>query len=93
MQSIYWSASLQREQILRPVNPVPTCSFTFLLLLLPSPVVHAYMGPTLGLGIVGTVIAVILVSLLSLFAFVFVPLRRLLRKKKHGPGETGDGNP
>lgn len=43
----------------------------------------AYMGPTLGLGVVGTVLAVVGVLLLSLFAFVFVPLRRMLKKAKH----------
>ena len=42
----------------------------------------AYMGPTFGLGIVGTVVAVIAVSLLSLFAFVVIPIRRMLKKKK-----------
>ena len=42
----------------------------------------AYMGPTLGLGVVGTVIAVVGVLLLSLFAFVFVPIRRMLKKTK-----------
>ncbi len=42
----------------------------------------AYVGPTLGLGIVGTVIAVVAVALLSLFAFIFIPIRRMLRKTK-----------
>ncbi len=51
----------------------------------------AYMGPTLGLGVVGTVIAVIGVLLLSLFAFVFVPIRRMLKKaKQKRVGEDAD---
>ena len=40
----------------------------------------AYVGPALGLGIIGTVVTVILVSLLSLFAFIFVPIRNLFKK-------------
>ncbi len=36
----------------------------------------AYMGPTLGLGIIGTIIAIVVVLLLSLFSFVVMPLRR-----------------
>lgn len=42
----------------------------------------AYMGPALGLGVIGTVIAVVAVSLLSLFAFIVLPIRRRLRKSK-----------
>ena len=42
----------------------------------------AYMGPTLGLGVIGTVIAVVALLLLSLFAFIFVPIRRMLKKTK-----------
>ena len=55
--------------------------FSGLVLMLPTGA-PAYMGPTLGLGIVGTVIAVVVVLLLSLFAFVFVPIRRMLRKTR-----------
>ena len=40
------------------------------------------MGPTLGLGVIGAAVAVIVVLLLSLFAFVWVPVRRMLRKMK-----------
>ncbi len=43
---------------------------------------QAYMGPTLGLGIIGTVIAVIAVSLLSITAFVIIPIRKMLKKSK-----------
>ena len=42
----------------------------------------AYMGPTLGLGVIGTVVAVVAVLLLSLFAFIFVPIRRMFKKMK-----------
>ena len=61
-------------------------------LLLPSPGALAYVGPTLGLGVVGTVVAVIAVALLSLAAFVILPLRRLLRKSRKKPA-TSDREP
>ncbi len=47
-----------------------------------SPGASAYMGPALGLGVIGTVIAVLAVLLLSLFAFVFVPLRRMFGRRR-----------
>ena len=47
----------------------------------------AYMGPALGLGVVGTVIAVVVVALLSLVAFVLLPIRRMIRKSKQKPGD------
>ncbi len=68
-------------------------SFRFLLtgiaLLLPA-VAQAYMGPALGLGIVGTVIAIVAVLLLSLFAFVFVPIRRLFRSRRKNVDQDAD---
>lgn len=42
----------------------------------------AYMGPSLGLGIVGTVIAILLLALLSVFSFVYLPIRKLVRKSR-----------
>ena len=42
----------------------------------------AYVGPSLGLGVIGTVIAVIAVTGLSLFAFVITPIQRYLKKRK-----------
>ena len=47
-----------------------------------STVASAYMGPALGLGVIGTVLAVVVVSLLSLVAFVILPIRRMIRKSK-----------
>ena len=53
---------------------------------------EAYVGPTLGLGVIGTVVAVIAVSLLSLFAFVIMPIRRRLQnsRKKRSDDESED---
>ena len=51
----------------------------------------AYMGPTFGLGIVGTIIAIVAVSLLSLFAFIILPVRKMLRKSKDKKDSNGSG--
>lgn len=50
----------------------------------------AYVGPTLGLGVIGTVLAVIAVTLLSLAAFVIMPIRRLLKKSKQNDVPDSD---
>ena len=50
--------------------------------LVASTAASAYMGPALGLGVIGTVFAVVAVSLLSLVAFVVLPIRRKIRKSK-----------
>ena len=64
------------------MNRATPCIILSAIALIYSPVSLAYMGPTFGLGIVGTVVAVIAVSLISLFAFVVLPVRRLLQKMK-----------
>jgi Na+-driven multidrug efflux pump len=46
---------------------------------------HAYVGPGLGLGVVGTVLGVMLSILLALLAIFWYPFKRLFskfRKKK-----------
>ena len=52
-----------------------------LLVLLPEPA-QAYLGPVLGLGVIGSMIAVAVVGLLSVFSFVYLPIRNLLRRKR-----------
>lgn len=64
--------------------------FSALALALPTSA-PAYMGPTLGLGIVATVVAVVALLLLSVFAFIVAPIRRMLRKKQQkSSGEGSD---
>lgn len=54
-------------------------------------VASAYMGPTLGLGIIGTIIALVVVLLLSLFSFVVMPLRRWRnRNRREDPADRDD---
>lgn len=45
---------------------------------------HAYMGPTLGLGVIGAIVVAVIVFLLSIFSFVVIPIRKMLRNAKKG---------
>ena len=51
----------------------------------------AYTGPTLGLGIVGSLLAILAVLLLSLFSFVVQPLRRRWRRSRGGGKNAASG--
>jgi hypothetical protein len=46
------------------------------------PTVHAYVGPGLGLGVIGAVIGGIIAILLAIVGVVWYPVKRVLRKKK-----------
>lgn len=73
---------------MRPVLPI----LLLVLLLLPLPAL-AYLGPVLGLGVIGSVIAVIVVALLSGFSFIYVPFRSWLdrmRKARNGDSDRQD---
>ena len=75
---------LSRGLSMRPVLPI----FLLILLLLPLPAL-AYLGPVLGLGVIGSVIAVIVVALLSGFSFIYVPVRNWLERiRKDRDGNT-----
>ncbi len=52
-------------------------------------VASAYLGPTLGFGVIGTIIAIVAVLLLSLFSFVVMPLRRWRNRKRRGEAAGG----
>jgi hypothetical protein len=57
-------------------------------LLLP---VVAYIGPGTGLSAIGALIAVVVAVIVTLFGFVWYPVKRLLRKKKPSAGgQLGD---
>ena len=62
----------------------------FILILVYPSESLAYVGPSLGLGVVGTLLTVTAVTLLSLFAFVITPIRRYLKKRKQA---AESGNP
>jgi hypothetical protein len=48
---------------------------------------HAYVGPGLGAGTIGMVLGVIGSIFIALFAFLWYPLKRLLRKVKRAKQE------
>jgi Na+-driven multidrug efflux pump len=58
-------------------------SFVFTLLLNSSPsTVNAYIGPGLGLGVVGAVLGVITSIFLAIFALFWYPIKRWRKRGK-----------
>jgi hypothetical protein len=49
---------------------------------LPSPA-HAYIGPGLGLGAIGMVLAVVFSVFLAALAIVWYPIKRIIRGSKN----------
>ena len=52
------------------------------LLVVTPGVVHAYIGPGVGLSAIGSVISLIVAAFLLVVGFLWYPFKRLLRKKK-----------
>ena len=44
---------------------------------------HAYIGPGLGLGAIGMILALIFSVFLAVLAIVWYPIKRMLRKNKN----------
>ena len=61
------------------MHPQLTVVAISLLLLLPTSA-QAYLGPVLGLGVIGSIIAMVVVGFLSVFSFIYLPLRKFLRR-------------
>lgn len=49
---------------------------------------HAYVGPGLGAGTLGVVIGLIASVFVALFALLWYPIKRLLKKKGRNTAET-----
>lgn len=59
-----------------------------LLLMLPTSA-QAYLGPVLGLGLIGSVVTIVVVGLLSVFSFVYLPIRKFLKRdRSNNDGES-----
>ena len=56
-----------------------------ILLVMPS-TAHAYIGPGMGVGAITVVLGILSSIFLGLFAIIWYPLKRLLKKMK---GKTG----
>ena len=52
-----------------------------------SDAAQAYVGPGLGAGALGAVLGVVGAVLLAVFAVIYYPIKRMLRRRKAG-GET-----
>lgn len=73
---------------MRPVLSI----FVAVMLMLPMPAA-AYLGPVLGLGVIGSVLAIVVVGFLSGFSFIYLPIRNWLdrnRKRRDGDADRQD---
>jgi hypothetical protein len=61
-------------------------------LLVPTPA-YAYIGPGLGAGAIAAVLAVLGSIFLAIFAVVYYPIRRLIRKRRNRGALEGQGGP
>lgn len=52
-----------------------------LALLVAAPA-HAYIGPGVGLGVIGTVFGIVATLALAVFGFLWYPAKRLLAKRR-----------
>lgn len=43
---------------------------------------HAYIGPGVGIGAIATVLAALASFFIAVFAIVYYPIKRMLKKKK-----------
>ena len=59
-----------------------------LLVLMAPDQADAYVGPGLGAGTIGVILGIIGSLFIALFAIIWYPLKRLLKKKKKQNQET-----
>ena len=50
---------------------------------------HAYLGPGAGLGMIGSLIALVIVVLVILFGLILYPIRRFI-KRRRGPDRSDE---
>jgi uncharacterized membrane protein YhiD involved in acid resistance len=53
----------------------------------------AYIGPGLGAGAIAAVLAVLGSIFLAIFAVIYYPIRRLIRKRRNRGALDGQGGP
>jgi hypothetical protein len=66
-----------------------TLSIVVLLVVVCTPTARAYVGPGAGLGMLGTLIAVLIVLLASVFGLILYIYRTITRRKKDREGQAG----
>ena len=57
-------------------------SISLIALVLTSSSAYAYVGPGLGLGVLGAILGALVTLVLAIFGVVWYPIKRLLKKKK-----------
>ncbi len=74
------------------INRLSALAFSAALaaLLLPNPAM-AYIGPGVGAGAIGAVLGVIGSIFLGLFAILWYPIKRVLKRRKKGDGDGTAG--
>ena len=65
-----------------------TISLGILLALFSAPAL-AYVGPGLGMGVIGTIFGVLAAIVLAVFGLFWYPMKRALNKKKVGANQAG----
>lgn len=58
-----------------------------LLSLLPATPTLAYVGPGLGLGVIGALVGGLLALLMAIVGLVWYPIKRMLRKARNPAGK------
>ncbi|MFT4717382.1 MAG: ABC-type transport system involved in cytochrome bd biosynthesis fused ATPase/permease subunit [Paracoccaceae bacterium] len=51
---------------------------------------QAYVGPGLGLGAIGVILGLLLSVVLAFFAFVWMPIKRMFKRKKAHVEDAAD---
>lgn len=67
-------------------------SIVLIVLTLTSMTADAYVGPGLGLGVLGVLLGGILAVVLAVVGVVWYPVKRLLKKKKPAGPESDESN-
>lgn len=63
-------------------NILGAFTLVFLILVIATGPAAAYIGPGLGAGTIAVVLGIIGSVFLALFAIIYYPIKRILRKKK-----------
>lgn len=67
--------------------------YAFLILLISvslTGIAHAYVGPGLGLGVIGAIVGIISAVLLAIVGIIWYPFKRMMLKLKASKGDTNE---
>jgi hypothetical protein len=55
-------------------------------------IAHAYVGPGLGLGVIGAIVGIIVAVFLAIVGVIWYPLKRMMRKLKTVKANTSESS-